>query len=124
MQGDQDAKVGRDACENRQGNIYGPFCNDDTNVRGLRLLEFARFHDLVLANTFGHHKAARRWTWHSPNGQHHNQVDYILLKKRFRSRVNRSRTRSFPRADTGSDRDLASGEVFKVLNLALIGKKC
>ena len=31
--------------------------NDDTNERGLRLLEFATFNDLVLANTFGHHKA-------------------------------------------------------------------
>ena len=53
------------------------FCSDDTNKRGLRLLEFATFNDLVLANTFGHHKASKRWTWHSPNGQHHNQIDYI-----------------------------------------------
>ena len=41
----------------------------------------------VLANTFGHHKASRRWTWHSPNGQHHNQIDYILVRMRFRSGV-------------------------------------
>ena len=27
------------------------FCNDDTNARGLRLLEFVTFNDLVLANT-------------------------------------------------------------------------
>ena len=33
--------------------ICGPFSNDDTNERGLRLLEFATFNDLVLANTFG-----------------------------------------------------------------------
>ena len=57
VQGDWNAKVGRDACGNRQG-ICGPFCNDDTNERGLRLLEFATFNDLVLANTFGHHKAS------------------------------------------------------------------
>ena len=67
VQGDWIAKVGRDACGNWQG-ICGPFCNDDTNERGLRLLEFASFNDLVLANTFGHHKAPRRWTLHSPNG--------------------------------------------------------
>ena len=58
VQGDWNAKVGRDACW--QG-ICGPYCNDDTNERGLRLLEFATFNDLVLANTFGHHKASRRW---------------------------------------------------------------
>ena len=60
----------------------------------------------MLANTFGHHKASRRWTWHSPNGQHHNQIDYILVRKRFRSGVNIARTRSFPGADIGSDHDL------------------
>ena len=58
VQGDRNAKVGRDACGNWQG-ICGPFCNDDTNERGLRLLEFATFNDPVLANTFGHHKASR-----------------------------------------------------------------
>ena len=66
-------------------------------------MEFAPFNDLVLVNTFGHHKASRRWTWHSPNGQHHNQIDYILVRKRFRSGVNIARTRSFPGADIGSD---------------------
>ena len=48
----------------------------------------------------------RRWTWHSPDGKHHNQIDYILVKKRFRSGVNIHRTRSFPGADIGSDHDL------------------
>ena len=105
MQEDWNAEVGRDACGNWQG-ICGPFCNDDTNERGLRLPEFAPFNDLVLANIFGHHKASRRWTRHSPNGQHHNQIDYILVRKRFRSGVNIARTRSFPGADTGRDYDL------------------
>ena len=61
VQGDWNAKVGKDTCGNWQG-ICGLFCNDDTNERGLRLLEFATFNDLVLANTFGRHKASRRWT--------------------------------------------------------------
>ena len=34
VQGDWNAKVGRDACGNWQG-ICGPFCNNDTNERGL-----------------------------------------------------------------------------------------
>ena len=46
VQGDWNAKVGRDACGNWQG-ICGPICKDDTNERGLRLLEFATFNDLV-----------------------------------------------------------------------------
>ena len=58
VQGDWNAKVGKDACGNWQG-IYGPFCNDDTNKRGLSLLEFATFNDLALVNTFNHHKTSR-----------------------------------------------------------------
>ena len=61
VQEDWNAKVGKNACENWQG-ICGPFCNEDANERGLRLLEFATFNDLVLANTFGYHKASRLWT--------------------------------------------------------------
>ena len=44
--------------------------------------------------------------WHSPDGNHYNQTDYILARKRFRPGVNIHRTRSFPGADIGSDHDL------------------
>ena len=76
------------------------------NETGFRPLEFATFNDLVLVNTFGHHKASRRWTWHSPNGQHNSQIDYILVRKHFRSGVNIASTLSFPGADIESDHDL------------------
>ena len=76
--------------------VCAPYCNVETNERGLRLLEFATFPNLVLTNTFGPHKPSRRWTWHIPDRKHHNQIDYILVKKRFRSGVNIYRTRSFP----------------------------
>ncbi|XP_068250954.1 uncharacterized protein [Palaemon carinicauda] len=84
----------------------GPSCNDVSNERGLRLLEFASYNNAVLANTPGEHKASRRWTWHAPNGIHHNQIDYILVQNRFRSGIKRATTRTFPGADVGSDHDL------------------
>ena len=102
MQGDWNAKVGKHACGNWQ-DICGPFRNDDTNERVLSLLEFATLNDLVLANTFGYYRASRRWTWRSPNGQHYNKINYILVRKRFRSGVNSARTRSLPGEDIGSD---------------------
>ena len=105
VQGDWNAKVGRDACGNWQG-ICGPFGNDDTIERGLWLLEFASIKDLVLENTFGHHKAFIKWSWQCPNGQHQNQINYILVRKRFRSGVNSAGTQSFPGADIGSDHNL------------------
>ena len=103
--GDWNAKVGKDAQNNWQ-DTCGPFCNTETNERGHRLLEFAMYNELMLANTFGPHKTSRRWTWHSPDGKHHNQIDYILVKRRFHTGVNIARTRSFPGADIGSDHDL------------------
>ena len=69
-------------------------------------MEFASLNDLKLANTFGPHKASRRWTLHSPNGKHHNQFDYIMAKRRFQTNVNITKTRSIPGADIGSDHDL------------------
>ena len=108
QEGDWNAKVGKDACGNWQG-ICGPFCNNDTNERGLILLEFATFNDLVFASTFGHHKSSRRWTWHSSNGQL-SHIDYTPVSERSRSGVKNARTRSFPGADIGSDYDLLNTE--------------
>ena len=68
-----------------------------------QMREFATFNSLVLANAFGHYKAPRRWMWHSPNGQHPNQIDCFLERKCFRSGVSIARTQSFPGADIGSD---------------------
>ena len=52
VQGDWSAKVGKDA-QADWGEVCGPYCNVDTNERGLRLLEFATFNNLVLTNTLG-----------------------------------------------------------------------
>ena len=82
------------------------YCNSESNDRGLRLLEFVSYNNLVLTNTFGQHKASRTWTWHSPSGEHHNQIDYIMVKRRFQSSVKIGKTRTFPGADIGSDHDL------------------
>ena len=78
----------------------------ETNEWGQRLLKFADFSDLTLANTYEQHKKSRMWTWHSPNGEHHNQIDYIMVKKCFQLSVNVAWTWSFPGADIGSDHDL------------------
>ena len=105
VQGDWNAKIGDDASENWKGTC-GQDCNPETNERGLRLLEFVSYKNLKVANTFGPHKQSKRWTWHSLGGDYHNQVDYTMVKRRFQSSVNIAKTRSFPGADTGSDREL------------------
>ncbi|PIK60661.1 putative amphiphysin [Apostichopus japonicus] len=105
IQGDWIAKVGIDVWRDWK-KFCGPSCNAHTNERGLRLLEFTSYNDMVLANTIGKHKASQRYTWHAPNGKHHNQIDYILVQNRFRSGTRTAATRTFPGADVGSDHDL------------------
>ena len=60
----------------------------------------------MLANTLGNHKPSRIWAWHNPDETHHNQIDYILVKKRFHSGIKTARTRTFPDGDVGSDHDM------------------
>ena len=60
----------------------------------------------MLANTLGNHKPPRKWTWHSPDGTHHNQINYILVKKWFLSGIKTARTRTFPCAAIGNDHDM------------------
>ena len=81
-------------------------CNAEINERDRRLLEFTNFNKLVLTNTLGIHRPSGRWTWQSPDRQHHNQINYSLVRKRFQSGVNVHRKRSFPGANIGSDHDL------------------
>ena len=59
---------------------------------------------LVIANTlFQQHKRSL-YTWTSPDGQHCNQIVYILFSQRWRSSIQSSKTR--PVADCGSDHEL------------------
>ena len=95
LQGDWNVKIGKDA-QADWADVCGPCCNVETNERSLRLLEFATFNNLILINTHGPQIPSRRWTWHSLDGKHRNQIGYILVKKRFRSGVNIHRTRRFP----------------------------
>ena len=84
---------------------YAPTSDyDDTIIETF----YEQLHEVIyfLTNTFGPYKPSRRWTLHSPNGKTHNQIDYIMVKKRLRSSVNINRTRSFPGADIGSDHEL------------------
>ena len=120
VQGDWNAKVGKDACKNWK-NTCGLYSNNETNEKGFRLLECASLNDLKLANTCGPHKASRRWTSPSPNGEHHNQTDYIMAKRRFQTSINIAKTRSFPGADIGSDHNLVM-MTFK-LRLRKVGKQ-
>ena len=72
---------------------------------------------LVIANTlFQQHIRLHRWT--SPDGQHWNQIDYILCSQRWRHSIQSPKTR--PGADCGSDHELVI--VKFILKLKKAGK--
>ena len=74
------------------------------NEAGQRLREFCQENALVIANNlFQQHKRIP-YTWTLPDGQHQNQIDYILCNQRWRSSVQSAKTRLG--ADHGSDHKL------------------
>ena len=70
------------------------------NEAGQRLIEFCQENALVVANTLFQQHKRRLYTWTSPDGQHRNQIDYILCSQRWRSSIPSTKTR--PGADCGS----------------------
>ena len=76
--GDWNAKVRSQGIPGVTGK-FGPGVQNET---GQRLTEFCQENALVIANTlFQQHKRSL-YTWTSPDGQHQNQIDYILCSKR------------------------------------------
>ena len=71
------------------------------NEAGQKLIENA----LVIANTLFQQHKRRLYTWTSPNGQHQNQIDYILCSQKWRSSIQSAKTRELV-ADCGSDNEL------------------
>ena len=51
------------------------------NEAGERLIEFCQENTLVIANTLFQEHKRRLYTLTSPDGQHRNQIDYILCTK-------------------------------------------
>ena len=52
------------------------------NEAGQRLIEFCQGNTLVIANTLFQRHKRRLYTCISPDGQHRNQIDYILCSQR------------------------------------------
>ena len=50
----------------------------------------------------------RLYTWTSPDGQHRNQIDYILCSQRWKSAIQSAKTR--PGAHYGSDHELLAAK--------------
>ena len=75
--GDGNAKVG----SQETPGVTGKFGLGMLNDAGQRLIEFCQENVLVIANTLFQQHKRRLYTWTSPDGQHRNQIDYILCSQ-------------------------------------------
>ena len=98
--------------------VTGKFGLEVWNEAGQRLIEFCQENALVIVNTLFQQHKRRLYTWTSPDGQHQNQIVYILCSQRWRSSIQSTKTR--PGADCGSDHDLLIAK-FR-LELKKVGK--
>ena len=68
------------------------------------LTEFCQEDTLVITNTLFQLHRRRLYTWTSPDGQHQNQIAYILCRQKWRISIQSAKSR--PGTDCGSDGEL------------------
>ena len=98
--GDFNAKVG-EGQQTNWPNTVGRYGLGKPNERGLELLQFCAINDLAITNTLFSHSTKRRATWVSPDNKTLNQIDYIIIQEKWKSKLKNSR--AYHSADISSD---------------------
>ena len=107
VMGDFNAILGNE----KVSGVTGAHGTGVRNNTGQRLLEFCSDNDLFVTNTgltYRHH-LRRKTTWISPDGCTKNEIGNILIRSRFKSSALNCRT--YPKADCGSDHNLAAAHL-------------
>ena len=81
--GDWNVKVGSQEIP----GVTGKFGLGVQNEAGQRLTEFCQENTLVIENTLFQQHRKRLYKRTSPDGQHRNQIDYILCSQKWRSSI-------------------------------------
>jgi hypothetical protein len=104
--------VGWFQCKSRQGRycifkptIWNESSHEISNNNGVRVVNFATSKNLVVKSTIFPHCSTHKYAWTSPDGKTHNQIDHILIHRRWHSSI--LDVRSFRGADCDSDQRLA-----------------
>ena len=71
--------------EGKEGSIGGKYGLGKRNESGDRLVEFCAKDKLVIARTLFKNHKRRIYTWKMPGDIGRYQIDYILVKQRFRN---------------------------------------
>jgi len=100
IMGDWNAVVG----EGKEEKICGEFGLGRRNTRGDQLIDFCKQQQLVITNTWYQQEKRRRYTWKAPGDTARYQIDYIMVRQRYRNSIRKAC--SYPGADINSDHNL------------------
>jgi hypothetical protein len=75
--------------------------HEDSNDNGVRVVNFATSKNLVVKSTMFPHRNIHKYTWTSPDGKTHNQIDHVLIDRRWHSSI--LDVRSFREAKCDTD---------------------
>jgi len=81
--------------------LHKTYKHQDNNNNGVRIVNFATSINLVVKSTMFLHQNIHKYTWTSPNGKTHNQIDHILIDRRRHSSI--LDVQSFRGADCDTD---------------------
>ena len=95
--------------------VAGKFGLGVQNEAGQKLIEFCQENTLVIANIFFQQHKRRLHTQTTPDGQHQNQIDYILCSWRWRNSIQSAKTTLG--ADCGSDHELTTKFRLKLMKV-------
>jgi hypothetical protein len=77
--------------------IWNESLHEMSNDNGVRVVNFATSKNLIVKSTMFPQRNIHKYTWTSPDGNTHNQIDNILIDRRRHSSV--FDVRSFRTAD-------------------------
>ena len=117
VMGDWNAVVG----EQKEENCVGEFGLGRRNDRGQRLIEFCKQQKMVVTNTCFKQEKRRRYTWKAPGDTERYQLDYIMVRQRYRNSVKNSH--AYPGADADTDHNLVMMTAFLTLKNVKCKKK-
>ena len=106
--GDMNAKVGREN-KGREG-VLGPHgAVGRMNENGELLTDFCDANKLIIGGSLFPHKECHKATWVSPDRRTQNQIDHVIISRRWRSSLQDVRAKRG--ADVGSDHHLLIAKV-------------
>ena len=109
IMGDFNAKIGTTASDDNLRTVIGKYGIGGRNERDNTLLDFCAENDLYITNSNFQHHPRRLYTWQSPDGRYRNQIDYVLVRSRWKTSVRDVKT--YPEMDCGSDHNTLVAEI-------------